>query len=129
MIGFDKKESIDAIRIAWAEPYAQIYEVQYWMGDGDAMDEQDKGAWKTFSSGSVTDGKGDYNPAVGCLAGNHKIRSSVHDPFFQYLRRHVVPAIGETVSATPSANSTWERSMRTIHSTTSFIIRPIKSRH
>ncbi len=58
VIGFDKKESIDAIRIAWAEPYAQIYEVQYWMGDGDAMDEQDKGAWKTFSSGSVTDGKG-----------------------------------------------------------------------
>ena len=58
VVGFDKKESINAIRIAWAEPYAQVYEVQYWIGDGDAMDEQDKGAWKTFPSGSVTDSKG-----------------------------------------------------------------------
>ncbi|MGA2353686.1 MAG: discoidin domain-containing protein [Terriglobales bacterium] len=58
VVGFDKKESVNAIRIAWAEPYAQVYEVQYWIGDGDAMDEQDKGAWKTFRSGSVSDGKG-----------------------------------------------------------------------
>jgi len=58
VIGFDRKESINALRIAWAEPYAQIYEVQYWIGDGDAMDDQDKGAWKTFHSGSVTDGNG-----------------------------------------------------------------------
>jgi hypothetical protein len=58
VIDFNNKESINAIRIAWGEPYAQIYEVQYWIGDGDAMDEQDKGAWKTFHSGSVTDGNG-----------------------------------------------------------------------
>jgi len=58
VIALDKKESINAIRIAWAEPYAQAYEVQYWLGEGDAMDEQDKGAWKTFVSGTVTDGKG-----------------------------------------------------------------------
>ena len=58
VIALDKKESINAIRVAWAEPYAQAYEVQYWLGDGDAMDEQDKGAWKTFASGTVTDGRG-----------------------------------------------------------------------
>ena len=58
VIALDKKESINAIRIAWAEPYAQAYEVQYWLGGGDAMDEQDKGAWKPFASGTVTDGKG-----------------------------------------------------------------------
>src|ERR1700736_3524549 len=58
VIALDKKKSINAIRIAWAEPYAQSYEVQYWLGEGDAMDEQDKGAWKTFASGTVTDGKG-----------------------------------------------------------------------
>jgi hypothetical protein len=58
VIALDKKESINAIRIAWAEPYAQAYEVQYWLGEGDAMDKQDKGAWKTFASGTVTDGKG-----------------------------------------------------------------------
>jgi hypothetical protein len=58
VIALDRKENIDAIRIAWAEPYAQAYEVQYWVGDGDAMDDQDKGAWKTFPSGIVADGKG-----------------------------------------------------------------------
>jgi len=58
VIGFDKKQEVNAIRIAWAEPYARAYEVQYWVGDGDAMDEQDKGQWKTFASGDVKDGKG-----------------------------------------------------------------------
>jgi hypothetical protein len=58
VINFERKEDINAIRIAWAEPYARKYEVQYWSGEGDAMDEQDKGEWKTFSSGTVLDGKG-----------------------------------------------------------------------
>jgi F5/8 type C domain len=58
VIALEKKEDINAIRIAWAEPYAQAYEVQYWLGDGDAMDDQDKGTWKPFASGTVTDGKG-----------------------------------------------------------------------
>ncbi|HWX91264.1 MAG TPA: discoidin domain-containing protein [Terriglobales bacterium] len=58
VIDFEKKEDINAIRIAWAEPYARSYEVQYWTGAGDAMDEQDKGAWNKFSAGAVTGGKG-----------------------------------------------------------------------
>jgi hypothetical protein len=58
VIALDKKEDINAIRIAWAEPYAQAYEVEYWVGDGDAMDDQDKGTWKPFAAGNVTDGKG-----------------------------------------------------------------------
>ncbi|MGC1964208.1 MAG: discoidin domain-containing protein [Candidatus Sulfotelmatobacter sp.] len=58
VIALDKKEDINAIRIAWAEPYAQAYEVQYWVGEGDAMDDQDKGTWKPFASGTVNDGKG-----------------------------------------------------------------------
>jgi hypothetical protein len=58
VIAFEKKESVNGIRIAWAAPYAREFKVQYWVGDGDAMDEQDKGEWKDFSSGSVTDGKG-----------------------------------------------------------------------
>src|SRR5271157_3852164 len=58
VIALEKKENVNAIRIAWAEPYAQAYEVQYWVGDGDAMDEQDKGQWRTFTSGDVKDGKG-----------------------------------------------------------------------
>ena len=58
VISMDKPESVNAIRIHWGDPYARDFEVQYWMGDGDAMDEQDKGAWKTFPSGSKTDAKG-----------------------------------------------------------------------
>jgi hypothetical protein len=57
VIALDRPESINAIRIAWAEPFAQSYQVQYWVGDGDAMDDQDKGTWQTFASGTVTDGK------------------------------------------------------------------------
>ena len=58
VIAFDKKQNVNAIRIAWAEPYARAYVVQYWVGDGDAMDEQDKGEWKTFLTGDVRGGKG-----------------------------------------------------------------------
>jgi F5/8 type C domain len=58
VIALDKKEDVNAIRIHWAEPYARDFQVQYWIGDGDAMDEQDKGAWRTFPSGSVSDAKG-----------------------------------------------------------------------
>jgi hypothetical protein len=58
VIALDKKESVDAIRIQWADPFARDFQVQYWVGDGDAMDEQDKGTWKNFPSGTVTEGKG-----------------------------------------------------------------------
>ncbi|HXY03831.1 MAG TPA: discoidin domain-containing protein [Terriglobales bacterium] len=57
VINLEKKETVNAIRIAWADPYARDYQVQYWIGDGDAMDEQDKGEWKAFPSGAVEDGK------------------------------------------------------------------------
>jgi len=58
VINLEKAKSINAIRITWAEPYAHSYQVQYWVGAGDAMDEQDRGEWKTFPSGTINDGKG-----------------------------------------------------------------------
>jgi hypothetical protein len=58
VIALDKKLAVNAMRIAWADPYAVDYSVQYWVGEGDAMDEQDRGAWRTFSAGTVTNGKG-----------------------------------------------------------------------
>lgn len=57
VIALDKKEEVNAIRIHWGEPYAKDFIVQYWIGDGDAMDEQDKGEWKTFPTGTITDRK------------------------------------------------------------------------
>ncbi|MBZ5686324.1 MAG: discoidin domain-containing protein [Acidobacteriia bacterium] len=58
VVALDKKESINGIRIQWADPYARDFRIQYWVGDGDAMDEQSKGEWKDFPSGTVTEGKG-----------------------------------------------------------------------
>ena len=58
VIALDKQESVSAIRVHWADPYALDFKVQYWVGTGDAMDEQDKGEWKDFPSGTFTDGKG-----------------------------------------------------------------------
>lgn len=58
VIALDKTEDINAIRIHWGDPYAESFQVQYWDGDGDAMDEQDKGVWKTFPSGAVANAKG-----------------------------------------------------------------------
>jgi hypothetical protein len=58
VIALDKKEAFNGIRIAWADPYARDFEVQYWVGDGDAMDEQDKGSWQPIPQGTITDGDG-----------------------------------------------------------------------
>jgi hypothetical protein len=58
VINLGRAEEVNAIRIAWAEPFARSYEVQYWVGDGDAMDEQNKGEWRTFPSGKITNGAG-----------------------------------------------------------------------
>ncbi len=58
VIALEKKQDINAIRIHWGDPFARDFEVQYWVGDGDAMDEQNKGEWKTFARGDVKDCKG-----------------------------------------------------------------------
>lgn len=58
VVAFDKKEDVNAIRIDWGEPHARDYEVQYWVGDGDAMDDQAKGEWHTFASGSIKNSSG-----------------------------------------------------------------------
>jgi hypothetical protein len=50
-------QPIDAIRIAWADPYARRYLVQYWTGD-DPIKQPTKGTWLTFPGGAVTEGKG-----------------------------------------------------------------------
>jgi hypothetical protein len=48
---------VSSIRIAWAEPHATKYAVQYWTGD-DPIKKPTAGVWQTFPSGVVTNGKG-----------------------------------------------------------------------
>ena len=50
-------QQINSIRIAWAEPFARRYVVQYWTGD-DPIKAATRGTWQTFAQGAVTDGKG-----------------------------------------------------------------------
>jgi hypothetical protein len=58
VIDLESKQSVNALRIDWAEPYARVYDVEYWSGTGDAMDEQASGEWKKFKAGGVANGKG-----------------------------------------------------------------------
>jgi hypothetical protein len=57
VIDFGSAQQIDALRIAWANPFATKYEVAYWTG-GDAMNSQGAGYWTIFPSGGVENGKG-----------------------------------------------------------------------
>ena len=50
-------QEINAVRIAWGEPFAKRYLVQYWTGD-DPIHAPTRGVWQTFAQGSITSGKG-----------------------------------------------------------------------
>jgi F5/8 type C domain len=49
---------INAVRIAWAAPYAIKYRVQYWTGPRDPFEHSAAGIWQTFPLGSVNEGSG-----------------------------------------------------------------------
>ncbi len=58
MIDLGRKLDVNAIRIAWAEPYARHYTVQFWTGELEPFyNGTTKGTWQTFPLGSVTEGK------------------------------------------------------------------------
>jgi F5/8 type C domain-containing protein len=57
VIDLAQVQQIDSIRIAWGEPYARRYVVQYWTGD-DPIKAVTRGVWQTFPQGTVADGKG-----------------------------------------------------------------------
>jgi F5/8 type C domain len=50
-------QQVSSIRIAWGEPYARRYLVQYWTGD-DPIKAPTRGTWQAFAQGAITDGKG-----------------------------------------------------------------------
>src|ERR1700739_4183702 len=53
---------LNAIRIAWADPFARRYVIQYWAGE-DPVKKPTLGAWIAFPDGVVNDGHGE-NPVV-----------------------------------------------------------------
>lgn len=52
-IQFLQPQSIDAIAIHWADPYATKFLVQYWTGNRDAIIYPASGDWKTFERGTI----------------------------------------------------------------------------
>jgi hypothetical protein len=57
VIDLAQVQQIDSIRIAWGEPYARRYVVQFWTGE-DPIKAVTRGVWQTFLQGTVLDGKG-----------------------------------------------------------------------
>jgi hypothetical protein len=59
MIDLGAGVEVNAIRIAWADPYATRYYVQFWTGEQEPFyDGINKGAWQTFPMGTIANGKG-----------------------------------------------------------------------
>jgi len=59
MIDLGVKVDVNAIRIAWANPFARRFSVQFWTGTLEPFyDGTLTGTWQTFPGGYVSDGKG-----------------------------------------------------------------------
>lgn len=59
VIDLQAEKPVNAIRIAWASPYAVSYEVQYWVGKRALdFDEGPDGEWKTFPAGTIKNAQG-----------------------------------------------------------------------
>jgi hypothetical protein len=59
MIDLGAQMDINAIRIAWADPYAKRYNIQFWTGEQEPFyNGINKGAWQAFPMGTIVDGKG-----------------------------------------------------------------------
>ena len=58
VVEFGLPQEITAIQIAWANPYATKYVVEYWTGKEDALNKQTAGEWVRFPKGEVDGGSG-----------------------------------------------------------------------
>ena len=61
VMDFATPQEISAIEIAWANPYAKNYIVEYWSGKGDAISAQSLGEWIKFPQGDSRTSAGGTN--------------------------------------------------------------------
>jgi NedA-like, galactose-binding domain len=74
MIDLGATENVNAIKIAWANPYARHYYVQYWTGNVEPFYEGiNKGAWETFPMGTIKNGHGG-TPTLKLISWNIPVR-------------------------------------------------------
>jgi F5/8 type C domain len=69
-------QPVDTIRIAWADPFATDFLVQYWTAVEEPMHYPARGVWKTFPFGAVHESKG----------GTQTLRLSSAPTSVRYLR-------------------------------------------
>jgi hypothetical protein len=58
VLDLQQYQPVDTIRIAWADPYATDFLVQYWTGTEEPMHYPTRGVWKTFPFGELQAAKG-----------------------------------------------------------------------
>jgi hypothetical protein len=59
VVDLKAEKPVNAIRIAWASPYATTYQVEYWVGKRALdWDEGPQGEWKTFALGAIKNAHG-----------------------------------------------------------------------
>jgi hypothetical protein len=59
VVDLKSEKTVNAVRIAWAAPYARTYRIEYWIGkDALDFDRGPQGEWKTFPSGTLTNASG-----------------------------------------------------------------------
>src|SRR5271169_545553 len=59
IVDLKAEKPVNAIRIAWASPYAATYQVEYWAGTRALdFDGGPRGVWKTFPSGAIKNAPG-----------------------------------------------------------------------
>jgi hypothetical protein len=74
MIDLGARVDVNAIRIAWADPYARRYYVQFWTGEQEPFyNGINKGAWQTFPMGTIAGGKGG-TPTVKLMTSPAPVR-------------------------------------------------------
>jgi hypothetical protein len=74
MIDLGAKVDVNAIRVAWADPFAKRYYVQFWTGEqAPFYNGINKGAWQTFPMGTIVDGKGG-SPTLKLMSGKIPVR-------------------------------------------------------
>ncbi|MGA2374834.1 MAG: discoidin domain-containing protein [Candidatus Sulfotelmatobacter sp.] len=59
IVDLQSEKPVNAVRIAWASPYATTYQVEYWVGKRALdFDAGPQGEWKTFSAGAIKGAQG-----------------------------------------------------------------------
>lgn len=88
LIDLGRKVEIDAIRIAWANPYAKDYAVQFWTGDLEPFYQgTTRGTWQTFPKRFCCGWQGrDHNDEAYRLENPRPVSPNLDDKIVRHLR-------------------------------------------